>query len=71
VDPTHRTYGRRVGTHLGRPIWESFRTAEGEYVFDRVAECDAEGHWPLEQLRAGEILVEPGLIYRRRPSRRG
>ena len=66
MNPSHHPFGRRVGVHLGRPIWEGMRTADGEYIFDRIARCDAEGHWPLDQLREGEILLEPGLIYRRR-----
>jgi len=34
-----------------------------EYVFDRIAECDAEG-CSLDQLKKNEVLIRPGLIYR-------
>ncbi len=56
-------YGRAIGSHLGKPIYESFKDQGVIYIFDRVAQCDAEG-CPLDQVKQGELLVNPGLIYR-------
>lgn len=52
-----------VGTLFGKPIFESIISDDKRYVFDRLAECDAEG-CTLDQLEANEILIRPGLIYR-------
>ncbi|NIR60276.1 MAG: hypothetical protein GWO02_12555 [Gammaproteobacteria bacterium] len=63
-----RQFGPRIGSHLGKPIYESIKDERGGYyVFDRVAWCDNEGACPLYQLRRNEILLDPGLIYRRVP----
>lgn len=56
-------YGRAIGSHLGKPIYESFRDQEVTYIFDRMAQCDDEG-CPLDQVKHGELLVQPGLIYK-------
>jgi len=56
-------YGRAIGSHLGKPIYESFKDQGVTYIFDRVAQCDAEG-CPLDQVKHGELLVNPGLIYK-------
>ena len=58
-----REYGPKIGSHLGKPIYESITQFEKKYVFDRLAECDRDG-CPLDQLKKDEILFEPGLIYR-------
>lgn len=57
-------YGRAIGSHMGKPIYESFQEQETRYVFDRLAKCDDEG-CPLDQVKAGELLVNPGLIYKK------
>jgi len=56
-------YGRAIGSHLGKPIYESITDQDVTYIFDRLAECDAEG-CPLDQVKRGELLLQPGLIYR-------
>jgi hypothetical protein len=58
-----REYGPKIGSHLGKPIYESITQFKTKYVFDRIAQCDTDG-CPLDQLRKNEILFEPGLIYR-------
>lgn len=58
-----REYGAKIGSHLGKPIYESITQFEKKYKFDRLAECDRDG-CPLDQLKKDEILFEPGLIYR-------
>ena len=60
---TNREYGPAIGSHLGKPIYESITDHEGKFVFDRVAQCDPEG-CSLHQLKRGEILLSPGLIYK-------
>jgi len=57
-------YGRAIGIHMGKPIYESFQEQDRTYVFDRLAKCDDEG-CPLDQVKEGELLVNPGLIYRK------
>ncbi len=60
---TKREYGPAIGTHLGKPIYESITDTEGKFVFDRLAQCDQDG-CSLHQLQRGEILFTPGLIYK-------
>lgn len=60
---TKREYGPTIGSHLGKPIFETFKEEEDQYVFDRIAECDRDG-CPLGQLKRNEILINPGLIYK-------
>ena len=57
-------YGRAIGSHLGKPIYESFQEQDTKYVFDRLAKCDTEG-CPLDQVKENELLVNPGLIYKK------
>lgn len=59
-------YSHIVGMLLGKPIYESFKRQDDDsrYIFDRVAQCDSEG-CPLWQIRQDEILLEPGLIYKK------
>lgn len=59
-------YSRTIGTLLGKPIYESFQRQEDDtqFVFDRLARCDSEG-CPLDQVKQDEILLAPGLIYKK------
>ena len=59
-------YGRAIGSLLGKPIYESFKEQENgsKYIFDRLAQCDAEG-CPLDQVKRDELLISPGLIYKK------
>ena len=58
-----REYGPAIGSHLGKPIYESITEQTQRYVFDRLAQCDRDG-CPLDQLNKDELLFAPGLIYR-------
>ena len=58
-----REYGPAIGTFLGKPIYKSITEQENEYVFDRLADCDDDG-CPLDQLDKGEMMLNPGLIYK-------
>ena len=58
-----REYGPAIGTFLGKPIYQSITEQENQYVFDRLADCDDDG-CPLDQLDKGELLLNPGLIYK-------
>ena len=55
---------RPIGQYLGRPIFEAIRRSEETLIFDRIAHAEDDG-FPLDQLRRNEILLIPGLIYRR------
>lgn len=57
-------YGPRIGTHLGKPIYQSIESNGVTYDYDRKAECDTEG-CPLQQLANNELLLNPGLIYKK------
>ncbi len=56
-------YGPSIGTHLGKPIYQTIESNGVTYDYDRKAECDTEG-CPLQQLAKNEMLFNPGLIYR-------
>ena len=59
------TYGQKIGSHLGKPIYQTI-TSEGEkYEYVRLANCDDDGGVPLNQLAKNEVLFQPGLIYQR------
>ena len=55
-------YGPTVGSHLGKPIFQTIESEGIKYSFERMAVCDSEG-CPLQQLAANEVLFNPGLIY--------
>jgi len=55
-------YGPTVGSHLGKPIYQSIESDGIKYNFERMAECDSDG-CPLQQLASNEMMVNPGLIY--------
>jgi len=59
-----REYGPPIGSHLGKPIYETITQHNDRYIFDRLAKCDRDG-CPLDQLRKNELLINPGLIYRK------
>ncbi|NOZ52761.1 MAG: hypothetical protein GXP08_06390 [Gammaproteobacteria bacterium] len=58
-----KRFGQAIGTHLGKPIYESITQSDIHYFFDRVAECDRDG-CPLDQLNKDELMFAPGLIYK-------
>ncbi len=55
-------YGPTVGSHLGKPIFQTIESDGIKYSFQRMAECDGDG-CPLQQLAANEVMFNPGLIY--------
>lgn len=59
-----RSYGPAIGSHLGRPIFQFIEEQDIRYVFDRLAQCDDEG-CPLDQVKQDELLLNPGLIYKK------
>jgi len=59
-----RTYENKVGSYLGKPIYESIQEKNHRFIFVRIATADADGY-PLNQLGPEEILFTPGLIYRK------
>ena len=61
---SERRFGSPIGTHLGKPIYDFIVQSGKKYIFDRLAECDSDG-CPLDQLKKGELLFSPGLIYRK------
>ena len=61
---SERRFGNPIGTHLGKPIYDFIVQSGKKYIFDRLAECDRDG-CPLDQLRKGELLFSPGLIYKK------
>jgi len=56
-------FGKPIGTHLGKPIYDYIVQSGKKYIYDRLAECDRDG-CPLDQLNKGELLFTPGLIYK-------
>jgi len=60
----HRAYGPRIGSHLGKPIYQTIESEGEKYEYIRLAECDDEG-CPLAQLQQNEMMLVPGLIYRK------
>ena len=54
-----------IGNYMGKPIFESIEIQDSTYVFDRIARYE-DDEFPLDRLRANEVLVEPGLIYRQK-----
>ena len=58
------SYGPTIGSHLGKPIFQTIESEGIKYNFERMAECDTDG-CPLQQLAANEVLFNLGLIYKR------
>ncbi|MEJ2181539.1 MAG: hypothetical protein P8Y28_14175 [Gammaproteobacteria bacterium] len=56
-------FGKPIGSHLGKPIYESVVQSGKKYTFNRLASCDRDG-CPLDQLNKDELLFTPGLIYK-------
>ena len=55
-------YGPTVGSHLGKPIYQTIESEGIKYNFERMAVCESDG-CPLQQLAANEVMFNPGLIY--------
>lgn len=67
--------GNEIGYHRGEPVYEWITYAAREpiseedrpplvrFSFQRVALEDNQGRIPTSQLKKGEIMLHPGLIY--------
>lgn len=59
-----REQGAIIGRLAGHPIAETVVDASGSrYRYAGVAARDADGRFDVEALRAGEWIVQPGLVY--------
>ena len=59
-----REEGAIIGQLAGHPIADSVVDASGQrYRFVGVAPRDRTGRFDVEALRAGEWIVQPGLVY--------
>ncbi|MBN9216531.1 MAG: hypothetical protein J0I79_01135 [Mesorhizobium sp.] len=59
-----REQGRIIGRLAGHPIADTVVDASGQrYRFAGVAPRDHSGRFDVEALRAGEWIVQPGLVY--------
>jgi hypothetical protein len=54
-----------IGTYDDRPIPEWIERSGEKYTYNRPAQEDANGAVALAQLRPDEVVIAPGLIYRR------
>jgi len=66
VSQSFTHYGHRIGSHLGRAIYDEIEDADSniKLVFVRIATGDADGY-PLDQLKSNEVLFYPGIIYKK------
>lgn len=51
-------HSRAIGSYQGHDIWETVTFRGSVYAFDRVQSEDRR-----EQLAAGELFLDPGLVY--------
>jgi hypothetical protein len=59
-----REQGAIIGRLAGHPIADTVVDASGSrYRYVGVATRDADGRFNVEALRAGEWIVQPGLVY--------
>lgn len=59
-----REQGAIIGRLAGHPIADTVVDASGlQYHFVGVAPRDRSGRFDVEALRAGEWIVQPGLVY--------
>jgi hypothetical protein len=65
VSDKNPKHGPRIGSYLGKPIFEYIHNQFGTYIFDRIGQC-VDNEYPLDQLEKGEVLMSPGLIYKMR-----
>lgn len=59
--------GPTVGSHLGKPIFQTIESDGIKYNFERMANGDSDGYFPLQQLAANEVMFKQGLIYKKVP----
>lgn len=62
---TRVKYGQKIGSHLGKPIYNTITSDGVNYKYVRLANCEDDGGVPLNQLAKNEVLFQPGLIYQR------
>jgi hypothetical protein len=57
-----KSRGSIIGYYRNRPIYDLI---DENYLFSRIAYEDNGGHVPLEQLSEDEVVISPGLIYKK------
>ncbi len=60
----HPVYGPQIGSYLGKPIYKTIEAEGTKLQYVRKAECDSDG-CPLDQLEQDEVMMKPGLIYKK------
>jgi len=60
----HLVYGPQIGSHLGKAIYETIESEDTKLQYVRKASCEIDG-CSLEQLKQDEVMINPGLIYRK------
>lgn len=58
-------FGPVIGQYRGDDIHEWFSDKSGRFQYARIAAEDRNGCISLDQLGANEVVIAPGLIYRR------
>ena len=58
-------HGPVVGEHRDKEINEWFIEGSSRFDFVRIAKEDRRGCVSLDQLQRGEVVIAPGLIYKR------
>lgn len=59
-----RPDGPLIGFYAGQPIAEAIRDFFGRrFVYDGIAPRRRDGKYDVSQLRPGEWIAEPGLVY--------
>lgn len=54
-----------IGNYQGHPIPAFIQDRGARYNFEKIAVEDRDGSVALSQLRRDELLIAPGLIYRK------
>ena len=54
-----------IGAYQGRAIPAFIQARGGRFAFERIAIENKDGTVPLSQLRDDELMISPGLIYRK------
>jgi hypothetical protein len=55
--------GPSIGRYMDQDIPGFIVVDGGRMAFDRIAHDDGDGDVDLSQLRRGEVITSPGLIY--------
>lgn len=58
--------GPSIGTYRDRDIPAWIKARGGHYEYDRIGVLDKEGGFEMSQLASDELVIAPGLIYKRK-----